>query len=399
MGTGRLFTSESVTEGHPDKVCDQIADAILDDLLGQDPHSRVAVEVFAPDKSIFIGGEVTSEGWSDIKNLVPRVIREIGYNKPEYGFDATTVEVCNLIKEQSTEIATMVGDRAEINWETLGAGDQGMMFGYACTETPALMPLPIFLAHALAQQLALVRREGILPFLRPDGKTQVTIEYDHDNNPVAINNVVVSCQHDDIPLDEVRERVQHEVIRPAVMEVLGSLIIPPFKYDIDCTRMQTHINEAGSFILGGPPADSGLTGRKIIVDTYGGYCPHGGGAFSGKDPTKVDRSGHYAARWVAKNIVAAGLASRCEVQIAYVIGRSEPVSVAVRTFGTGKKFTETMLAGIIRGCFDLRPGMIIRQFDLLRPLYRKVSCYGHFGRPELELPWESLGKVQELMNI
>ena len=380
-----LFTSESVSEGHPDKVCDQISDAVVDELLAIDQNARVACEVAASDKGIYVLGEVTCDlGGRDLDRLVEGIVRavvaDIGYTSPELGTDASTVPVSVLLNPQSADIAQGV-DRADPDEQ--GAGDQGMMFGYACRETPELMPLPITLAHRLTDRLSQVRKSGQLPFLRPDGKSQVTVEY-HHGQPVRVSSVVIAAQHDpDIADDDLRRRIEHEVV--------GAVIEP--KYLDDETTIL--INGTGRFVDGGPGADSGLTGRKIIVDTYGGMARHGGGAFSGKDPSKVDRSGAYMARLVAKNLVAAGLANRAEVQLAYCIGVADPVSVNVETFGTSP-LESAELDRLVRENFDLRPQRIISGLDLRRPIYRPVAAYGHFGRPELALPWERIDHVDAL---
>ena len=389
----RLFTSESVTEGHPDKVCDQIADAVLDEILLQDPYARVACEVCATTGLVIVMGEFTCDGYVEIPDVVRTTVKEIGYTRAKFGFDGDTCGVMVAIGAQSHDIRDAVNCALEVRhagngssvdqYDKVGAGDQGMMFGYACTETPELMPLPIVLAHRLAKRLALVRREGLLRYLRPDGKTQVTVEYD-DNGPVRVDTVVVSAQHDDVVTqDQLREDLSEHVIKPVIGEYEAGE--PP----------RILVNPSGRFEKGGPAADSGLTGRKIIVDTYGGMCRHGGGAFSGKDPTKVDRSGSYAARHVAKNLVAAGAAARCEVQVAYAIGVARPVAIEVDTFGTGV-VPDSRLAEVVRKVFDLRPAAIIDRFDLRRPIYRQVAVYGHFGRPDLDLPWERLDLVDQV---
>ena len=384
-----FFTSESVTEGHPDKICDQISDAILDSLLSQDPMSRVACETCTTTGMIMVMGEITTKGYVDIPTIVRNTVREIGYDRAKYGFDCDTCAVLNSIHEQSGDIAMGVDKALEAksgdmkdDFDT-GAGDQGMVFGYACDETPELMPLPISLAHSLAKKLTAVRKNGTLPYLRPDGKTQVTIEY-HDDVPVRVDAIVISSQHDpEVVLPTIREDIIREVIRPII----------PAQYLDENTKI--YVNPTGRFVIGGPAGDTGLTGRKIIVDTYGGYSRHGGGAFSGKDPTKVDRSAAYAARYVAKNIVAAGLAKKCEVQIAYAIGVARPVSVLVDTFGTGT-LPDEKIAALAEGLVDLRPAAIIHRFDLRRPIYRKTAAYGHMGREDLKAPWENLDLAPQL---
>ena len=385
----RLFTSESVTEGHPDKICDQISDAVLDAILAQDPTGRVACECTATTGIIYIMGEITTRCYVDIGKVAREVVREIGYTDPAYGFDADTCAVLTSIHEQSADIAMGVDKALEIRSEDTdelmnGAGDQGMMFGYACTETPELMPLPISLAHKLALRLTKVRKDGTLSYLRPDGKTQVTVEYGEDGKPSRVDTIVISTQHDpDVELDTIRQDMIKHVVEPVVP---AELLDGNTKY---------YVNPTGRFVIGGPHGDSGLTGRKIIVDTYGGYAPHGGGAFSGKDPTKVDRSAAYAARWVAKNVVAAGLAEKCQVELAYAIGVAQPVSVLVDTFGTGKA-DDGELEKAIRKVFDLRPTAIIRSLDLQKPIYRKLAAYGHMGRTDLDTPWERTNRVDAL---
>ena len=388
-----LFTSESVTEGHPDKICDQISDAILDAILAKDPAGHVACECTATTGIVYVMGEITTDCYVDIPKIVRQVVCDIGYDRAKYGFDGTTCAVLTNIDEQSPDIAMGVNSSLEQKAGgageelTNGAGDQGIMFGYACDETPELMPLPIHMAHALAKQLTAVRKNGTLPWLRPDGKTQVTVEYDENDKPVRIDTIVVSTQHaPEIATEDIRREIIERVIRPVVPAAL-----------LD-ENTHYYINPTGRFVIGGPQGDSGLTGRKIILDTYGGSAPHGGGAFSGKDPTKVDRSAAYAARWVAKNIVAAGLAARCQVQLAYAIGVASPVSIYVTTFGTGRVADER-LAEAVKAVFDLRPSAIIRDLELRRPIYRQLAAYGHMGREELGVAWEKTDRVRPLLDF
>ena len=387
-----LFTSESVTEGHPDKMCDQISDAILDALLEQDPMSRVACETATTTGLVMVMGEITTKGYVDIQKVVRNTVREIGYDRAKYGFDCDTCGVIVALDEQSPDIAMGVDKALEAKenkmtdeeLEAIGAGDQGMMFGYATNETDEYMPYPIYLAHKLARQLTKVRKDGTLRYLRPDGKTQVTVEYDENGKPSRLDAVVLSTQHD----EEVTQEQIHKYIKKYVFDE----ILPAEMVD---ENTKFFINPTGRFVIGGPHGDSGLTGRKIIVDTYGGMARHGGGAFSGKDCTKVDRSAAYAARYVAKNIVAAGLADRCEIQLSYAIGVAQPTSIMVDTFGTSK-LREDQLVEMIRKHFDLRPAGIIKMLDLRRPIYKQTAAYGHFGRDDLDLPWEKLDKVDEL---
>ena len=391
MKKTRLFTSESVTEGHPDKVCDQVSDAILDEIMADDPLGRVAVETLVTNGTCVVAGEVTTGCYVDIPKVVRQTIKEIGYTRAKYGFDYETCGLLVAIQQQSKDIARGVDKALEIrggevvkeDLEGLGAGDQGLMFGFACDETEELMPLPISLSHKLTKKLAEVRKTGELSYLRPDGKSQVTIEYE-GNKPVRVHTVLIAAQHGpDVKMEQITSDIIERVIIPMLP---NSLVDDNIKY---------YVNPTGRFVIGGPQGDTGVTGRKIIVDTYGGYSRHGGGAFSGKDPTKVDRSGTYAARWVAKNIVAAGLASKCEVKLAYAIGIAHPLSIMVDTFGTGK-IDEAKISALIDEVFDLRPGLIIKHLDLRRPLYKQVASYGHFGRLDLDLPWEKTDKAAEL---
>jgi S-adenosylmethionine synthetase len=386
-----LFTSESVTEGHPDKVCDQVSDSILDTIMEKDPHGRVAVETLVTNGLCIVAGEVTTGCYVEIPSIVRNTIKEIGYTRATYGFDYETCGVMVAIQGQSKDIARGVDKALEIrggevvkeDLEGLGAGDQGLMFGFACDETKELMPLPITLSHRLCQKLAEVRKTGELPYLRPDGKSQVTIEYE-DDKPARIDTVLIAAQHaPEINVDKIKE------------DIIQRVIIPTLPAELVDGKIKYYVNPTGRFVIGGPQGDTGVTGRKIIVDTYGGYARHGGGAFSGKDPTKVDRSGTYAARWVAKNIVAAGLAKKCEVQVAYAIGVARPLSIMVDTYGTGE-IPDSKISKIVEETFDLRPGMIIKHLNLRRPLYKQVAAYGHFGRPELDLPWEKTDKAAEL---
>ncbi len=387
-----LFTSESVTEGHPDKMCDQISDGILDAILACDPNGRVACETTAATGMILVAGQISTNCYIDIPKIVREVVGEIGYTRAKYGFDNSTCAVLTSIDEQSSDIAMGVDSAVEFKTsrqdenDTIGAGDQGLMFGYACNETDAYMPMPIYLAHNLARKLTEVRKNNKLDYLRPDGKTQVTIEY-HDNKPVRVDTIVISTQHDEhVTMETIAKDLKEHVIKTVVP---AELIDENTKY---------FINPTGRFVIGGPQGDTGLTGRKIIVDTYGGYARHGGGAFSGKDPTKVDRSAAYAARHIAKNVVAAGLADKCEVQLAYAIGVAKPVSIMVDTFGTNK-IAEEKIEEAIANNFDLRPAAIIKDLDLRRPLYKQVASYGHFGRNDLDLPWEKLNKVEALKKF
>ena len=387
-----LFTSESVTEGHPDKICDQISDAVLDALLAQDPMSRVACETAVTTGLVLVMGEITTKAQIDIQTIVRETVREIGYDRAKYGFDCDTCGVIVALDKQSTDIAMGVDKALEAKEnhmsdeeiEAIGAGDQGMMFGYATNETPELMPYPISLAHKLARKLTEVRKNGILPYLRPDGKTQVSVEYDENGKPCRLEAVVLSTQHD--------ENVSQEQIHADIKKYVFDPVLPQDMID---EETKFFINPTGRFVIGGPNGDSGVTGRKIIVDTYGGYARHGGGAFSGKDCTKVDRSAAYAARYVAKNIVAAGLAEKCEIQLSYAIGVARPTSIMVDTFGTGK-LADDKLVEIIRENFDLRPAGIIKMLDLRRPIYKQTAAYGHFGRTDIDLPWEKTDKVDDL---
>lgn len=388
--TRKLFTSESVTEGHPDKICDQISDAVLDAILKEDANARVACETSVTTGLVLVMGEITTKCYVDISKIVRQTVEEIGYTRAKYGFDCDTCAVITSIDEQSPDIAMGVDKALEAKQEdtdsqveATGAGDQGMMFGFACNDTEEFMPLPIYLAHGITRRLSEVRKQGIVPYLRPDGKSQVTVEYDGDK-PLRVDTVVVSTQH--------HPDVDQETIRKDIIEKVIKAVVPAALLD---GNTKYYINPTGRFVVGGPQGDSGLTGRKIIVDTYGGYARHGGGAFSGKDPTKVDRSASYAARYVAKNIVAAGIADKCEVQVAYAIGVARPVSVMVDTFGTSR-IPEEEIIKLINANFDLRPAAIIRDLDLRRPIYKQVAAYGHFGRNDLDLPWERLDKVETL---
>jgi S-adenosylmethionine synthetase len=379
-----LFTSESVTEGHPDKLCDQVSDGVLDAVLKEDPYGRVACEALAKTGFVMVAGEITTSAILDIPRLVRDVVKDIGYDDTDAGFDYKTCGVMTAVERQSPDIAQGVDGKGIYTKEDQGAGDQGMMFGYACDETPELMPMPIMLAHKLARRVSDVRKKGLVDFLRPDGKSQVTVRYDENNQPVAIDAVVLSTQHTEtVKYKTLRDAIMDEVIKP----VLPSRLVQP--------KTKYYINPTGRFVVGGPMGDSGLTGRKIIVDTYGGMGRHGGGAFSGKDPSKVDRSACYYARYIAKNLVAAGLARRCEVQLAYAIGVAEPVSLLVQTFGTGA-LPETRLASLVRANFDARPSALIRELDLRRPIYRKTAAYGHFGRSEADFTWERTDKAARL---
>ncbi|RKL66982.1 methionine adenosyltransferase [Salipaludibacillus neizhouensis] len=392
VGKTRLFTSESVTEGHPDKICDQISDSILDEIMKKDPNARVACETSVNTGLVLVAGEISTSTYVDIPKVVRETIKGIGYTKAKYGFDFETCAVLTSIDEQSADIALGVdksyeareGQMSDEEIEEIGAGDQGLMFGYADNQTPELMPLPISLSHKLARRLAEVRKEKIIDYLRPDGKVQVTVEYGEDQNPIRVDTIVISTQHHpEIELAQIKKDLKKEVI---------DFIVPEELLD---ENTKYFINPTGRFVIGGPQGDAGLTGRKIIVDTYGGYARHGGGAFSGKDATKVDRSGAYAARYVAKNIVASGLADRCEVQVAYAIGVAQPVSIAIETFDTGK-VSEDVLVEVVRKNFDLRPAGIIKMLDLRRPIYKQTAAYGHFGRTDIELPWEQTDKANLL---
>ena len=380
----RIFTSESVTEGHPDKVCDQISDGVLDAILAKDPNARVACECAATTGMVVVMGEISTNCYVDIPKVARETVCRIGYDKPKAGFDGHSCAVLTAIDEQSGDIAMGVNSSYD-EADTLGAGDQGMMFGFACDETPELMPAPITFAHKLSQRLAAERKSGALPWLRPDGKSQVSVQYAEDGSVERIDTVVVSTQHDeDIEIHKLREAVIDQIIKPT---------LPAKLIDADT---KFYVNPTGRFVIGGPMGDSGLTGRKIIVDTYGGYAAHGGGAFSGKDPTKVDRSAAYMARYVAKNLVAAGLAKKCQIELAYAIGVAHPVSVLVESYGTGK-CSDAELSELVRRCFDLRPASIIRTLDLRRPIYQQVAAYGHFGRSDLDLPWEKTDAVEKLL--
>jgi S-adenosylmethionine synthetase len=380
-----LFTSESVTEGHPDKMCDQISDAILDAIIAEDPTARVACETATTTGLVMVLGEITTSTYVDFQSIVRETVRDIGYTRSDFGFDYETCGTLISVKEQSPDIAQGVNSALEVRGEKvdvneLGAGDQGMMFGFACRETPELMPLPIALAHRMARRLAEARKSGQLPYLRPDGKTQVTVEYDR-GRPVAVQTVVVAAQHDpDVRLDHLRD------------DLIEAVVLPTIPRELRVTDPTIHVNPTGRFVVGGPMGDAGLTGRKIIVDSYGGMARHGGGCFSGKDPTKVDRSGAYAARWVAKNVVAAGLADRFELEIAYGIGIAKPLSLSIETFGTGH-VDDAAIKTLVEKHFDLRPASIIAALDLRRPIYRQTAAYGHFGRPDLDLPWERTDKA------
>ena len=394
--SGRLFTSESVTEGHPDKIADQISDSILDDMLKQDPNSRVAVETLITTGQVHVAGEVTTSGYTDVPEIIRQVVTQIGYDSSVKGFDGNSCGVSVSIGKQSPDIAQGVDDALEERTgsqdplDRQGAGDQGLMFGYACTDTKTLMPLPIYLAHRLAEKLTEVRKNGTLGYLRPDGKTQVTIEYDEQNKPVRLDTIVVSSQH--AAEVDLEKQLAPDVKKHVVDPVLEALDV-----NLDISNFKLLVNPTGRFEIGGPMGDAGLTGRKIIVDTYGGMSRHGGGAFSGKDPSKVDRSAAYAMRWVAKNVVAAGLAQRCEVQVAYAIGKAQPVGVFVETFGTGITSDEKIQEAILK-VFDLRPAAIIRDLDLKRPIYKKTAAYGHFGREDKDFTWEKTDRAEDLKS-
>ena len=394
--SGRLFTSESVTEGHPDKIADQISDSILDDMLKQDPNSRVAVETLITTGQVHVAGEVTTSGYTDVPEIIRQVVTQIGYDSSVKGFDGNSCGVSVSIGKQSPDIAQGVDDALEERTgsqdplDRQGAGDQGLMFGYACTDTKTLMPLPIYLAHRLAEKLTEVRKKGTLGYLRPDGKTQVTIEYDEQNKPVRLDTIVVSSQH--AAEVDLEKQLAPDVKKHVVDPVLKALDV-----NLDISNFKLLVNPTGRFEIGGPMGDAGLTGRKIIVDTYGGMSRHGGGAFSGKDPSKVDRSAAYAMRWVAKNVVAAGLAQRCEVQVAYAIGKAQPVGVFVETFGTGITSDEKIQEAILK-VFDLRPAAIIRDLDLKRPIYKKTAAYGHFGREDKDFTWEKTDRAEDLKS-
>ena len=394
--SGRLFTSESVTEGHPDKIADQISDSILDDMLKQDPNSRVAVETLITTGQVHVAGEVTTSGYTDVPEIIRQVVTQIGYDSSVKGFDGNSCGVSVSIGKQSPDIAQGVDDALEERTgsqdplDRQGAGDQGLMFGYACTDTKTLMPLPIYLAHRLAEKLTEVRKNGTLGYLRPDGKTQVTIEYDEQNKPVRLDTIVVSSQH--AAEVDLEKQLVPDVKKHVVDPVLKALDV-----NLDISNFKLLVNPTGRFEIGGPMGDAGLTGRKIIVDTYGGMSRHGGGAFSGKDPSKVDRSAAYAMRWVAKNVVAAGLAQRCEVQVAYAIGKAQPVGVFVETFGTGITSDEKIQEAILK-VFDLRPAAIIRDLDLKRPIYKKTAAYGHFGREDKDFTWEKTDRAEDLKS-
>jgi len=394
--SGRLFTSESVTEGHPDKIADQISDSILDDMLKQDPNSRVAVETLITTGQVHVAGEVTTSGYTDVPEIIRQVVTQIGYDSSVKGFDGNSCGVSVSIGKQSPDIAQGVDDALEERTgsqdplDRQGAGDQGLMFGYACTDTKTLMPLPIYLAHRLAEKLTEVRKNGTLGYLRPDGKTQVTIEYDEQNKPVRLDTIVVSSQH-------AAEVDLEKQLAPDVKKHVVDPVLKALEVNLDISNFKLLVNPTGRFEIGGPMGDAGLTGRKIIVDTYGGMSRHGGGAFSGKDPSKVDRSAAYAMRWVAKNVVAAGLAQRCEVQVAYAIGKAQPVGVFVETFGTGITSDEKIQAAILK-VFDLRPAAIIRDLDLKRPIYKKTAAYGHFGREDKDFTWEKTDRAEDLKS-